>query len=92
MVSGQRDDNGITLRDVVIHMQHMEQRLSEKIDANTVSIRLLKIEVYDLKTKVNDLEDTFTSRMDALDEDLVATMKDTMGIRKFVGMPMPSQE
>lgn len=78
----------ITLRDVINHMSHMEQRLTarldthdemfvaqgKKIDANTVAI------------------DRLTEKVTALDEDLMATINDTIIIRKFVGMQVPEED
>lgn len=87
---------GITLRDVVVHMEHMEQRLSSEITGVKADVRGLKADVTGLKTDVQgikvemkQMERRLTQRIDALDEDLTATMKDTLRIRKHVGMPLP---
>ncbi len=87
----------ITLRDVVVHMEYMEQRLSSKIDDVDKS----------LSSKIDGVEKNLSSRIDentrateqnsrdirdlrldvnALGEDLVATIKDTVKIRQHVGM------
>ena len=73
----------ITLRDVILHMQHMEQRLMTLISANTTAIQ--KID-HRLTARMDKLEYNLTIRMDALEEDLTATMKDTFLIRQHVGL------
>ena len=81
--------DGITLRDVVVHMQHMEVRLSGKIDNldKRLSSRMDTLEIH-----MDLLEERLTARMDALEEDLTATIKDTIAIRRHVGMPLPEEE
>jgi hypothetical protein len=78
----------ITLKDVVVHMQHMEQRLTSAIDQNSRDIRHVEAK---LTTRIDSLEDTLTRRMDAL-EDLTATIQDTVKIRRHVGMALPDEE
>ncbi len=94
------DAKDITLRDVVVHMEHMEQRLTSKIDE--VDQRLSsKIEGVDQRLsskldgvghRIDTLELNLTARIDALEEDLTATMKDTYSIRKHVGMVAADDE
>jgi len=69
------DSKDITLRDVVVHMQNMEQRLSSKIDENTQRINENTHAIQNLEI-----------RIDVLKEDLTATIKDTIKIRKHVGI------
>lgn len=92
----QSKNGRITLRDVITHISHvgqrvhrieermtcvekgmdgMEKRLDAKIERNTIAIQ--------------DLKEHLTRRIDALDEDLTATIMDTITIRKHVGMPVP---
>ena len=80
MPTNQKSGNkkGVTVRDVIVHMQHMERRLSKKIDQNSRDIR--------------DVETRLAQRIDALDEDLTATMKDSLQIRRHVGMAIPEDE
>ena len=81
----------ITLRDVITHvtqrftklegdMQTMEQRL--RTDMQKMEHRL--------NVKIDTSTANLTDRMDALEEDLVATIKDTVRIRRHVGMRLPS--
>lgn len=85
-------DGETTLRDVIVHMVHMEQRLSARIDANTASIQVLTVHVDTLTKRMDIFEKVFTERMNALEEDLTATMRDTIVIRGHVGMPIPNGE
>ncbi|MBI2117754.1 hypothetical protein HYT95_02545, partial [Candidatus Peregrinibacteria bacterium] len=39
-----------------------------------------------------DVERRLTERIDALDEDLTATMKDLLRTRQFVGMPVATED
>lgn len=87
--------NGITLRDVVIHVGHMGQQLSAEIQGVKADVTGLKADVAGLKTDVQgikvemkQMEQRLTQRIDALDEDLTATIKDTIRIRQHVGMPV----
>ena len=86
-----KDGKDISLRDVVIHMTGMEQRLSAEItsirkatESNTKEIRANAVAIQDVK-------ETLTQRIDALEEDLTATILDTVKIRQHVGMPVPSE-
>lgn len=96
----QSKNGRITLRDILAHIGHMGQRihrmedgmkrmeknLGARIEANTTSIQ-----AFDRKfdVRIDDLEEHLTRRIDALDEDLTATIMDTITIRKHVGMPVP---
>jgi len=96
----------ITPHDVVVHMQGMEQRLTKRVDDNTRAIahnadaiayntRGISENSSDLRTltqRVNTMEDKVMCRLDALDEDLTATMTDTLKIRRHVGMAVPDDE
>ena len=81
MTGGAQKDDGkdITLKDVVVHMQHMEQRLNAKLEEHDKKFDRLQ------KT-MGTLETNLTQRMDTLEEDLTATMKETYSIRQHVGM------
>ncbi len=86
---------GITLRDVIVHLQGVSEQLLSKIEGNThsiaentasiaqntASIAQNTIEIKSLRTEMNQ-------RFDALEEDLTATMNDTVKIRQHVGMAM----
>lgn len=76
---------GVTLRDVVVHMSGMEQRLSKRIVG--VETRLDGIE-----THMGDMESRLTERINAFYEDLTATIRGTINIRKHVGMAVPDEE
>ncbi len=83
----------ITLRDVIVHMENMQQQLSGQIAGNTAAItqnsRDIAQNSRDIaqnSTDIQDLKQTLTERIDALEEDLTATMKETYAIRKHVGM------
>jgi hypothetical protein len=80
----------ITLKDVIVHMEHMEQRLSGQINelfgiTGEINTKIDALE-RKLTIRMNTLERTLTERIDALEEDLTATMKDTIVIRKHVGI------
>ena len=90
----------ITLRDVVVHMGHMgqrlttemknmEQRLTKKID--DVDAKLSR-RIDSLDAGLNSRMDILEERIDALDVDLTATIKDTIVIRRHVGMPYPKDD
>ena len=80
----------ITLKDVVVHMQHMERRLAKRVDTveKKISLRIDNAEEK-LTQRIDDVEVGLTRRIDALDEDLTATIKDTIKIRRHVGMAVP---
>lgn len=93
-----KEDQDITLRDVVTHiqavrndMQNMEKRLSKKIDNNSSKIDGNTKNILSLKQDMQILETHLTQRIDALDEDLTATIKDTVKIRRHIGMPVLSE-
>ena len=80
----------ITLRDVVVHMEYMEQRLSSAIDdvKKNLSLTIEDVE-HGLSSKIDqNTKEIRDLRLDvnALGEDLVATIKDTVKIREHVGM------
>ncbi len=92
----------ITLRDVIVHMQHMEQRLTAKIDKNSQDIQ---VNTQDIRANTRAIERNSLGisentaaiqdlglRIDALDEDLTATIKDTIKIRRHVGMVSVDEE
>ncbi|HLD71256.1 MAG TPA: hypothetical protein VI873_01405 [Candidatus Peribacteraceae bacterium] len=80
----------ITLHDVVEHMQNMEQRLSGEMKDLSTKFddvgRSLIGRMDRLTIRLSMVETNLLERMDALEEDLTATMKDTMKIRQHVGM------
>lgn len=100
-----RKAHDITLRDVVNHMSAMEQRLSGGIESNTKGIEANTKGIAE-NTKgieenrravaanaaaIQDVKITLSERMDALEQDLTATILDTIKIRGHVGMPVPSE-
>ncbi|MSR87109.1 hypothetical protein EXS70_02965 [Candidatus Peribacteria bacterium] len=82
----------VTLRDVVVHMQGMEQRLTKRIDGVDVRVSRVDIGLTKLDNRLTEVEERLTTRIDALDEDLTATIMDTVKIRKHVGMAVPVDE
>ncbi len=89
-------DADITLRDVVNHMGHMKQellgkmteiqkQLSDEIASHKKETRTMGVSLHE---RMDDLE----NRMDALDEDLTATIKDTLVIRKHVGIAVGEED
>lgn len=83
----------ITLRDIVAHMRGMEKRLSDRIDGNAKGIQsnaeAIRANASAIKANasaIHHLEGTMNRRFDSLEEDLYATMNDTITIRKHVGM------
>lgn len=87
----QDDNGGLTLIDVVNHISSHTQRIdkrmdqleekidrnAQKIDANTVAIK--------------EVEKNLTKRIDALEEDLTATMEDSFMIKRHVGIPVATE-
>jgi hypothetical protein len=86
------DGKDITLRDVIIHMQHMEQRLSAAIAGNTAAIAGNAKDIRSLNGRLDVLEENLTHRIDTLEEDLHVTIKDMLGIRRHVGMGIPEDD
>lgn len=91
-----RSKKGITLRDVVVHVDHMGQRLSSQMTGMEKRMGGMEKRMGGMERKIDvntiaiaDLKKTLTERIDALDEDLTATMQDTLRIRAHVGMPVP---
>lgn len=81
----------ITLRDVINHMEHMEQRLSARLDAHDQRFNAIDRQFTDVKVQVQHLNvriDRLETRIIALDEDLTATMGDIVFIRKHIGIPV----
>lgn len=79
------DAKDITLRDVIVHIQHMEQLLSAKIDKNSQDIH---VNTQDIRANTRATErnsfgisentaviQDLGLRIEALDEDLTATVK-----------------
>lgn len=80
----QASNGGLTLVDVVNHISSHTQRidkrmdqLEKKIDQNTEAIGELKV--------------ALTKRIDALEEDLTATMEDSFMIKRHVGIPVATE-
>lgn len=67
------------------HMQGMEKRLRTDFKEDLAELRT------DFKRDLKQTEHNLTERIDALDEDLTATMRDTIRIRRHVGMPVASE-
>ena len=80
------DAKDITLHDVVVHMEYMEQRLSSEIKSLSSKVIKNSEDIKANSAAIQSLEIKFTARMDALEEDLVATVKDTYRIRQHVGI------
>ncbi|MBI1812623.1 hypothetical protein HYR82_02480 [Candidatus Peregrinibacteria bacterium] len=91
---------GITLEDVVVHVQHLGQRLDTRIDAlekkfeknmDGMEQRLNKrMDGMSLKIDANTVAiQDLSAYVNALDEDLRATTLDTLKIRRHVGMALP---
>jgi phage-related minor tail protein len=93
--NAKRGKKDITLRDVVVHIGHMEQRLSSRMTGVETEMKDVKMEMKSmekrLSSRMDGMETRLTERIDALDEDLTATMHDTMRIRAHVGMPVPTE-
>ena len=93
--NAKRGKKDITLRDVVVHVGHMGQRLSSEVKSmeKRLSSRMdgMEKKIETNTVAIADLKKTLTERIDALDEDLTATRKDSLRIRQFVGMPVPTE-
>jgi len=94
--NGSTNGNGtdVTLHDVITHITNMKQQFAE----------VMKVMESHLISRIDDMESrltvkidanteaiaVLTQRVDALEEDLVATIEDTLRIRGHVGMPVPT--
>lgn len=78
----------ITLQDVVVHVEHMGQRLSSEVKQLSSEMKNMEKR---LSSRMDGMEKRLTEHIDALDEDLTATMQDTVRIRAHVGMPVPTE-
>lgn len=88
------------------YMKGMEKRLTTAIRANTDGIALNTgaiaensraiaengKDIFLIHRRIDIFETNVTQRFDALDEDLTATIKDTLMIRRHVGIPVPDEE
>jgi len=86
-----KEPKDITNTVLLEHMHGMEQRLSKKIDVNTKSIDANSKSIKGLAQCMDTLETHLTERIDALDEDITATIRDTVKIRRHVGMHVASE-
>jgi hypothetical protein len=82
----------ITLHDVIAHMNHMEQRLTLRIDANSAAILSLDKRVDALGRNLTGVEVNLTRRIDALDDELTATLMDILKIYRHVGIPIAEDD
>ncbi len=74
---------------------HNTRAIAHNADAIAYNTRGISENSSDLRTltqRVNTMEDKVMCRLDALDEDLTATMTDTLKIRRHVGMAVPDDE
>lgn len=99
-VAGKKKD--ITLHDVIAHLGTVKQELlskldehTKKIDENTKMIAQNSTDIRNLDrkltTRIDTLEENMNKSADALREDLIATIQDTVKIRKHVGMPVSEE-
>jgi len=93
-----RGKKGITLRDVVAHIQAMKGEVLLKIGGLEKRMGGLEKRMDGLEKRMDGLsgdmksmETRLTERIDALEEDLTATMQDTVRIRAHVGIPVPME-
>ena len=70
----------------------MEQRLTARLNKVEKTLDGHSKQFIMLTTRLDTLEENLTGHIDALEEDIVATIKDSLIIRKFVGMPLPDEE
>ena len=82
----------VTIRDVVIHMQGMEQRLTKRIDGVENGLSVLSKKIDANTSRINEVESNLLERINGLDQDIMATMNDTVHIRRHVGMALPDDE
>lgn len=73
-------------------MSRMEQRLTARLDKHDAMFIANTAATERVRTTVLDVEERLTTRINALEEDLTATMVDTIKIRTFVGMPLPEED
>ncbi|NOS68212.1 MAG: hypothetical protein HOO67_07710 [Candidatus Peribacteraceae bacterium] len=72
----------ITLRDVISHIQGVKSELST--DMQHMEQRLTK--------RIDDVESNLMERIDGLGQDIMATAKDSLKIRRHVGMAIPEDD
>jgi hypothetical protein len=89
-MGSQGSSGGITLEDVVIHMQHMEQRLTtelREVKSDIVGMKGditgIKGELRSIRTDMHAMEERL---MTHIDEDLTATMRDVYEIQLHLGL------
>lgn len=81
----------ITLRDVIVHIQAMKGEVLQKIGSLEKRVGGLERKMDGLERRMDGMEERLTQRIDALEEDLTATMRDALRIREHVGMPVPTE-
>ena len=86
-----RGTKGITLRDVIAHIQATKGEVLLKIGKLEQRMGGLEQRMDGLSGDMKSMEKRLTERIDALEEDLTATMQDTVRIRTHVGMPVPME-
>lgn len=81
----------ITLRDVIMHVQNMQQQLLSNIE--DVELRLSSAIAENTKGIAENTSAIrkLSIRIDTLEEDLTATITDTMKIRRHMGMAVPDE-
>jgi hypothetical protein len=82
----------ITLRDVVMHVQHMGQTLTSEM--KKMGQRLTS-EIRHLSTRIDANTEAIYDlrlRVDVLEKDLTSTIKDMLGIRRHVGLGVGDEE
>ena len=88
--------NEITNKVLLEHIQGMEKRMRTDFKTDLVGMEKrmrvdFKTDLGDLKKELKQTESNLTERINALEEDLTATMHDTIRIRRHVGMPVASE-
>lgn len=76
------DNHELTLQDVIRHIQGVKNDLQEQMKGMEKRLST------GFTNELTKTEANLTQRMNALEEDLTATMQDTINIRQHVGMPV----
>jgi len=81
----------ITLRDVVRHIQGVKQGLQKEIRELRGEVKEVNGNLHGLERRVEEGFREAKEHREAPQEDLVATMRDIVSIRRHVGLPVPSE-
>lgn len=86
-----KKDDEITNKVLLQHMQEMKVELHQEIQSVRGDMRDMEKRLSKKIDANTNAIVTLTEKVNALDEDLKATIHDTVKIRRYVGMPVVSE-